>query len=565
MDNTNFIDPNKQDNDQPTVVRDPYVGIPVDAPDGVPGFRSIKPREEVEPVNRQTVVHLDESIVTNSKDAVNDNLLFANPDAEENTSGVSPDDEDVTEEDVDVDPSYVVTPDDELNDLSLHVVGGSRDSISKKILKIGGGEKERSELYMSGDIELRRLVAALRSCTEATEEMSEVLRRMDMSKLSAQVGNIVDASASVNAKFKESNRYELKSADARIMVNAFSPGGIRRVYLWNSGFYVSLKALPICDINNLIREFDDTIYEYGRAYGEYYYAFADLQLKEYIVDKLLPKALVGSSYKYWKDRDKMFKALSAQDLPTICWALGAMQYPRGVKIRYHCDKCGHVHDETVDIMKLRANNTELINDNMIEIMGRTGWVDDERVAEYREACDFERVIEFKAADPSLSTTWKVTMKQADMFSFLDTGATFNAELVTHVRPKEYGAVVDYLRFNGLFRYIPWIKCIEIFDGTGRCVVVNNIVGDKEFENSIRDALDELGQNCIGVEKAFRDYINDTKITHTVFYFPQCVSCGHPTANGNNGYIPYDPISSFFTLALMKIRINLKAQSSENNS
>ncbi len=77
-------------------------------------------------------------------------------------------------------------------------------------------------------------------------------------------------------------------------------------------------------------------------------------------------------------------------------------------------------------------------------------------------------------------------------------------------------------------------------------------GTEEKDKIIFGLLDDFQQYVPDFADKMKEYILDTKIQHICFYFPECPKCHTEPKTSYQGYIPYDPMHAFFTLALMKL-------------
>lgn len=388
------------------------------------------------------------------------------------------------------------------------------------------------------------------------------------------VGNIKGRGIShgkLHAKYTENDRNVLTGEDA---LSAFmiETGGIRKLTLWNSGITLTLRNLSLDVINRFFTTINHDDYHYGREFGGFYYLFADLEVTQYIVEKLLPIAINGSNYKHYKDTKALLNAISYQDFPVIVWALASMMYSDGAIVRYVCSNpsCRSVHEEKVDLEKLRLNNVDMITDEMINHFKpnkeKKGWVDDEDLAKYRELLNLNKPITFAYGDSDNQKRWKINLKQASLADFMQVGKEFNNDLSRQTKVTSREEVVQYISYNQYRCYKPWIESIELtrnIDGVDKTFVVEN-TDSKENDKVINMLLDEFQQNVDNFGDLIKDYILSTKITHIAFYYPECPDCHTEPTTSYGGFIPYDPMNAFFSLGLTKlVRVASKQQQSNN--
>ena len=382
------------------------------------------------------------------------------------------------------------------------------------------------------------------------------------------------AKGKLSPKFVSSDRNVLTGDDA---FSAFmiETGGIRKLTLWNSGITLTLKNLSLNAINRFFNTVNHQDYHYGREFGGFYYFFADLEITKYIVDNLLPLAINGSNYKHFKDTKALLSAISYQDYPVIVWALASMMYPDGATVRYICSNpaCQKVHQDVIDLEKLRLNNIDLISDQMVEHFKpnkeKKGWVDDTDLANYRKLLGFDdKSVEFDYDTCDGKKHWKVNFKQASLGDFIQVGEEFNADLSAQVSVTSRDEVLQFIGYNRCRCYKPWIKSIEltkVIDGETKVMVVENLPSG-ENDNTIEMLLDDFQQHSVEFGEMVKQYIFETKITHIAFYYPACPDCGTASETSYGGFIPYDPMNGFFNLGLTKlVRATSKTETKKDGS
>lgn len=406
--------------------------------------------------------------------------------------------------------------------------------------------------------------------SEATNLLKEALEKLgDKIKDSLQYGykGVGDAKATVYAKYKGQDRVTLDGAKGRMAFNSLT-GGMRKITLWNSGITVTLRNIPLDALNEYYREVNHADYEYGKEFGAFYYLFADLLISEHIINNLLPIVICSSNYIHWKDTEKLKQAIAWQDFHTLLWAMGLMMHPAGATVNFVCaeEGCGHVHSEFVDLSKLRLLNTELLNDEVLDHFKKPGWVTDEDLVEFRKKINLNKSIEFDYDDGNMPKHWKVNLKQASVFDFLTVGRDYNTELLRHYKGTDRTEVHQYNTYNIYRSFKPWIDSIEMtikYDESNSQTFILNNDGTDDNDRTVYDILDQFQQYSKEFGDLMKDYILSTKISHIAFYFPECPKCHKEPVNGYHGYVPYDPMQAFFTLALIKLLRGTSTSESSN--
>lgn len=398
---------------------------------------------------------------------------------------------------------------------------------------------------------------------EALKKVPEPLK----DHLKRSKGGVGDADASLSSRYKGLNRIELTDSDA-FMTMATVTGGMRRVTLWNSGISVTLRKLPLSLLNNYYNAANHRDYDYGREFGAYYYHFADLAIKEHIIENLLPAAICSSSYAHWRDTDKLLAAISLQDFNTIVWAMCCMMHPSGASVHFACgeENCDHVEVVTSDLAKLRLLNTDLITEDMIDHFKNNRMVTDEALNAYRDKLKhLNKVVTVEYGEGLEWRKWDLHLRQISLLDHVSIGRDFNSELQKNVRSTSNADVSEYTTYNISRSYKPWIESIEMTfhtEGGDKTLVLKNS-STPNTDAALYLALETISQNA-DLDELMRDYIISTLISHIAFYMPECPSCHKPPAVGYNGYVPFDPMRNFFTLALMKLLQAFASRDSSNS-
>lgn len=445
--------------------------------------------------------------------------------------------------------SIPLTKEDTLPELAERI-------ITDAVVKSPASLADELEDYSS---EYRKVWSASDYYSTGNEMLKEALGKIDdLSKLVAEIPGVKEGVATVGAKhINQDNPNKVYSGEEGYRIFATLTSGVRRVTLWNSGITLTLRNIPLRQLDKYLELANHTDYEYGKEYGAWYYLFSSLIIDKHIVEQILPDAIVSSNYKDWQDTDKLLAQISLQDYQIILWALICLMYPTGAPISYVCANkdCGHIHSERVDLGKLRLNNTSLINDDMIKHFSEKR-VDDKMLEEYRKKCNLDEVIEFEVSDsPDFIKRYKISLRQANLKDYLDVGKAYNAELTKQIDASSREAVLRYITYNQNRCYRPWIKSIQcsvIVDGKEifSPIVENDSTGNND--KTIDLILDEIQQNNVKFTKQMQDYIQRTKISHTAFFVDKCPACGEKPVTSHEGYIPYDMAQAFFILGRMKL-------------
>ena len=390
--------------------------------------------------------------------------------------------------------------------------------------------------------------------------LTDALKKVEKpdEQLKRHVKGVGDSSANVFRNFKDDKVVTLTGMNGLMTLTALTDG-LRRITLWNSGIYFNIRSIPLDILNAYYREVTKTDYEYGRDLGAFYYLYSDLTISEYIIEHLLPVAICGSNSANWKDMDQLKKVISWQDFQVILWAMAVMMHPNGINLNFVCGEpgCGHVQTEFVDLSKLHLVDSDKINDEMLEHF-RKGQVTDTDLEEYRKICNLRKSIEFSYTVGNIEKHWKVNLRQASISDYAAVGRDYNSEVRKNCTITNQTEVQRYMRFNYFRCYKSWIDSMELTLTSGedsKTFIINNDDSSQANDKAIYLLLNEFQLNYPKFDELMKEYILDTKLSHIAFYFPECPKCHKVPANGYHGYLPYDPVSGFFTLALRKLFVD----------
>lgn len=424
---------------------------------------------------------------------------------------------------------------------------------------------------MSSDLMV--LAEAIRAFTNSAELVTEALTKIaPETEVAKYLKERVDSFGINNAKvasryLEQEGDTVLEGKDARKIFTILT-GGMRRVTLWNSGITVTIRNLTLDQINKFLHELNHTDFQYGRQYGGLYYLFADLEISKYIVEKLFPTVICGSSFLEWRDTDKLLKVIKWQDFHVIVWALASMMYPNGANIRLICseENCRHIEDETVDLAKMRLNNIKLINEKMVahfaslRVKGQE-FQNYQSIQQYQKDTGFERTVTFTYGSGDSEREVELTLRQASISDYLDVGTQYNAELARQTDLYDADKVSQYIAFTQYRCFSSWIKSFKIttdLKGKKKSFILNNFdengdrIDNEDNRLAVQMILDEFQQYVPDFETKLKDYILSTKVSHIAFYYPECTKCHHKTENSYGGFIPYDPVQAFFILGFSKL-------------
>ena len=403
---------------------------------------------------------------------------------------------------------------------------------------------------------LSALTDVKNAITDGTRTLKDVLQR--------NVGNIGATTTKGTPDVLARNK-RVSGKDAVVLMASMTQG-LKRIPLWNTGIYLTLRALSLKEIVSYYGSVSFGGYDYGRELGAWYFLYADYTVKKTVLEQLLPYALTGSNYKHWKNIKKLLSVISIQDYDVIIWAFASMMYREGVPVKLLCthEDCQHVEDLTADIAKMRYVNTDKLNPDVIAFMSEP---DKERkdndLVEYRKMLNLEQTFKFKVENKAtnMTTYWEMDFDTANCGYYLAFGDIFNTQLFEQIQAPTVDDVRDYLTINYYKAFLPWVaevRCVEKedFDRAGKTPEQRAIMivdGTREDNrDALMNILDITQMEVTTFSEAVTAYIRGSRLSFIALPYFNCARCGRPPSTAVDGFIPYDVQLNFFQLCLMRM-------------
>lgn len=361
------------------------------------------------------------------------------------------------------------------------------------------------------------------------------------------------------SRFKSVANETLKGEKAVMRMMAhLGLGTMFRIPLWNSGFWITLKAPAETDILELQRIILSDKILLGRSS----YGLIHSNITSYTVDRLLEFALSNLHQSSLETGKDIRNFISCHDIPTVIWGLACTIWPQGFKYQRACmadpEKCKHIVTEKLNLGKILWTNTKGLSDWQIAHMSSVtaNSKKEEDVLRYQSEslkAQKRKITIAKGTDKEFFITLKIPNAE----SYIDSGHRWINEIVDVVnraitQDSNYNEKNAYInkraKATTLRQYGHWIDSIEFNE---------NLIEDSE---SIESTLDVLsGNDNIRNEliDAITSYISNTTLTVVGIPSYNCPGCGEeqkaPTTLPNHtNIIPIDVYTTFFTLLVQKL-------------
>lgn len=357
----------------------------------------------------------------------------------------------------------------------------------------------------------------------------------------------------------------ISGKDALVAVASLMQG-VKRIPLWNSGFYITIKTPGIKSLISYFNTVNTEGYDFGRETGAYYFMYADYKIKKAVLEQLLPVCLVGSNYRNWQNTTKLMKALSIHDYDVILNAFASMIYREGVNIKVVCaeDDCDYSEEILADLSKMRWVDTSKLTPEAISFMKSTETIGYSELQKYHEALGFNTIYKFKTKNKATGeyTYWCFDIVVANCNDHILHGEALHHDmLIDNSIPTDVD-VKSFFSINHYRSYLPWIanvKCIteEGYTSESKKVEDKDIIfaisgTDLSNKETLLQILDMVQMEDTDFPEFIEDFILKTKITNISYYMDKCPKCNKVPSNSIKGFVPYDMQMHFFTMSLMRI-------------
>ncbi len=334
-------------------------------------------------------------------------------------------------------------------------------------------------------------------------------------------------------------------------------GKIRRVPLYNSGFYIDIRAPSPDELNILINRCQLDTNEYGRSYGAHFYLYFDLILKEHFITMIM-NMVVNASHKDFKTPGVLMQSIKLQDFNALITSVAALMYPDGYDdfkhictrphTQDHPNGCDHVETVKIDLTKMIKTNFQALNPNAVQHMVKARNlgtpVTTDEIKAYQIALGYD-------GQTVIYDTWRFTLTTPSLSDYMEAGALFNQDILNEVQADNTQGIYNSIAFREMRPFIPWIARVDALNDDG---TVSKTTLDKTVISFILDQTMLDPKYREGLRSKLLDYINKTQLTHICYPVFACPACGYEP-HTKTGFFTVDPQNSFFTLAFQRLMQN----------
>lgn len=318
--------------------------------------------------------------------------------------------------------------------------------------------------------------------------------------------------------------------------------GVRRVYLYGSGFWVLIRPALLNELNNYYFQCQRSTYEFGREFGQFSYIPFDVRLRKIGIE-LFKSLIIDSNLQNWNVGDTFEKALSKTDYKVCLWAIASLMFQNGIDVDFvcHSEECRHVDRVKIDVSKMCINNYTRIGKEALMFVYSPEKKTPEMLKKYHEDILKDRAV------LELKDNWKAYVGVPSFFDDQADGEEYIAEMTAEIQITNEQNVAQYINARYYRAFSPFVINVSYTDpNTGKVLIVKN-------KEAIPDVLNGLQLQSVGFAEAVLDFIKRSETSYIGYIYSKCPKCGHVPTLSQNNIIPCDVQQSFFILTGMRLQ------------
>lgn len=353
-------------------------------------------------------------------------------------------------------------------------------------------------------------------------------------------------------------RKVLSGAEAANSLRRFMTPTLR-IPMVSSGFWVDLTPATLMMFSDLVAQFRAAEGDLGRELGIPFYLYQGAMFRRDIWEQILSKTINHASLTNWQmNRSKTIcDHLLVTDFDALVWGAACAYHRDGFdQFAFTCPHCGHHELLNIDLRDLL-----LIDWTKVPKDART-WFTSTRMSMATQS--MENITAYrKQLYPDAKTIvfkrYRFTLQIPTMTQFFENASSFLQEAVESTMGSE-ADLLERMTVRRMRQFIPWVREIEIYahdqwqsDPDTSCHVIQDPA-------LIRDALDLLVTQDDPdefVADQITNYINASRTMYVARRDVACPSC-NKTTGSTSGFVPIDPITAFFTVAVVTQQSRLAA-------
>ena len=344
-------------------------------------------------------------------------------------------------------------------------------------------------------------------------------------------------------------------------------GGLHRVCLLNSGFWVVLRPPGMDELNELFNTIDAEGKELGRSLGAHFALISDMYIKRKFLETLIKRRIiVESNFSGIYDKNEFEKALSFHDYDALMHGILSIGARKGLRMQMYCPECHHESEEVLmDLPACKFIDRSLMTDAMIAHWNKVRDGSGNRIMHNRDSLARYRAmlpvqtdtitqivnngyseirVEMDLAVPSFSRYFQVGGR-------LLTDLTQTMNNIARGNEDKTELIKSSLEIHGYQLIAPWVKTLRVYDpkDSKEPVLVT------EDTDVILDYLDGIVQEDLTLDtiEVLNNFISKTRLTYIGTFSLECPHCHAKPETGGINFYPMDVHTIFFGLCFRLLR------------
>ena len=350
---------------------------------------------------------------------------------------------------------------------------------------------------------------------------------------------------------------DIAGRDAIIALKA-RLGGIVRVNLLNSGFWVAIRSPQIDELQEIFATIDFENKEIGRILGGHFALLTDMYLKEKFVNILISKQIImESNFKDIYKAGAFVRNLAYHDYDTLMHAVVMLMTRGGLRYRCVCPKCGNVSIETLDVGACKFVNEDLWTDEVrrwwnttVDKEGKLIVHTEKDLLHYRNDILNKKYIFSNKVDNGLGEVVDVSLELSEptMRKYHEVGSILIRKLNETINAISKGdedraeLVTATLSVHNYQQIAPWVNLLRVTGEDGKIDIQTSDA------NVIITYLDELSQHDGALTKALTKFIAESRFNWIGTHSISCPNCHAKPTSEMDGFYPLEIQTIFFGLS-----------------
>ena len=352
---------------------------------------------------------------------------------------------------------------------------------------------------------------------------------------------------------------DIAGRDAIIALKA-RLGGIVRVNLLNSGFWVAIRSPQIDELQEIFATIDFENREIGRILGGHFALLTDMYLKDKFVNLMVQKQIiVESNFKDIYKQGAFARNLAYHDYDTLMHAVVMLMTRGGLRYRCVCPKCGTMSVETLDIGACKFVNEDLWTPEVrawwnttVDKEGKLIIHTEKDLLHYRNDILNKKHVVSNKVDNGLGETVEISLELTEptMRKYQEVGSNLIKKLnetidaISNGREDRSELVTATLSVHNYQQIAPWVNMLRVIGEDGKVDIQTSDA------NVILSYLDELSQHDGSLTKALAKFIAESRFNWIGTHAIQCPNpkCHARPSIEMDGFYPLEIQTIFFGLS-----------------